>query len=277
MQLLAQMNLFPADGNTGIGTTTPESLLHIKGNSGLILERPGIGKLNFGLTGLNGMPVFVMSGMDGSLGGMVFQATNSGGYDDLFLKADGKVGIGTNDPQATLHVTGDKGLRIERTGAGSANLFFSTLNSAPAFIIAANATDHAIAFRTRASGDYNDLYISTSGNIGLGTYTTTVNGISYRLAVNGSILAKEVRVRTDWADYVFAKDYKLMSLNELEKYITTHQHLPEVPSATEVETQGIDVGKSNALLMKKVEELTLYIIRLNKKIESLEAQVQQRR
>ena len=73
-----------------------------------------------------------------------------------------------------------------------------------------------------------------------------------------------------WADYVFEKNYKLISLNELEKFYSTNKHLPEVPTAKDVIENGIEIGQMNALLLKKVEELTLYIVELNKKIELLE-------
>ncbi len=70
-----------------------------------------------------------------------------------------------------------------------------------------------------------------------------------------------------WSDYVFAKDYKLRSLTSLETFINQHKHLPEIPSAKEVAEKGVSVGDNQALLLKKIEELTLYVIQLNQKIE----------
>jgi uncharacterized small protein (DUF1192 family) len=77
---------------------------------------------------------------------------------------------------------------------------------------------------------------------------------------------------TDWPDYVFENDYQLLSLTELEKFIQTNKHLPGVPSASEVEINGADVGNTQAVLLKKVEELTLYIINLRKEIETLKSE-----
>lgn len=74
-----------------------------------------------------------------------------------------------------------------------------------------------------------------------------------------------------WADYVFEPTYQLMTINQLEEYITTNKHLPNMPTANEVEATGVDLGEINRVLVEKVEELTLYIIALNKRMEQLEA------
>ncbi|MGB4850578.1 MAG: hypothetical protein WBP41_21810, partial [Saprospiraceae bacterium] len=71
-------------------------------------------------------------------------------------------------------------------------------------------------------------------------------------------------------DYVFAPDYKSLSLSEVERFIQLHHHLPNIPSASEVEENGLAVGEMQSKMMEKIEELTLYIIELNKRIESLE-------
>lgn len=74
-----------------------------------------------------------------------------------------------------------------------------------------------------------------------------------------------------WPDFVFGNNYKLMNLYELEHYINTNQHLPDVPAAQEVSANGIDLGEMNAILLQKVEELTLHIIELQKQIDELKA------
>jgi len=107
----------------------------------------------------------------------------------------------------------------------------------------------------------------TSGSLAIGT--APVSG--YKLAVAGNIITEKVRVKlqANWPDYVFGKQYELMPLSELEQYIQKHQHLPEIPSAKEVEEKGLDLGDNQALLLKKIEELTLHMIELNKKVEAL--------
>ncbi len=91
---------------------------------------------------------------------------------------------------------------------------------------------------------------------------------------DGAIYAKEIQVSTNvWADYVFTKEYKLLSLKDLDKYITINKHLPEIPTEKDIFESGIDVGKINVLLLKKIEELTLYMIQINDKCIELENQV----
>jgi len=93
----------------------------------------------------------------------------------------------------------------------------------------------------------------------------------YTLAINGKAIAEEVQVMTriTWPDYVFTEDYELMPLTELEGAIETLGHLPGVPSAEEVEESGHALGKMDAILLEKIEELTLHLIDMNKDIKDL--------
>jgi hypothetical protein len=108
-------------------------------------------------------------------------------------------------------------------------------------------------------------------NVGIGTHSFSDATGDYRLSVNGNIRAHRVRVYTTWADYVFKKDYCLPSLAEVERQVLSEGHLAEIPSEKEVEKDGIDVGEMNKLLLQKVEELTLYVIDLNKQIQELKS------
>lgn len=104
--------------------------------------------------------------------------------------------------------------------------------------------------------------VIVNGNLGVGTVNPTS-----RLSVNGDIKAKEVKVElTGWSDFVFKPAYNLLPLNQLESYILENGHLPEVPDEKEVLTNGIELGAMNAKLLQKIEELTLYVIDLNKKL-----------
>ncbi len=103
-----------------------------------------------------------------------------------------------------------------------------------------------------------------AGNVGIGTEDP---GTDWKLAVNGKIRSKEIKVETGWADYVFEKDYPLPTLQEVEKHIAEKGHLINIPSAEEVETNGIELGEMNKLLLEKIEELTLYVLELNEKVE----------
>jgi hypothetical protein len=124
-----------------------------------------------------------------------------------------------------------------------------------------------------AAKAYDGLMVqyATNGNVGIGTATPNA-----KLAVNGNIRAKEIKVETaNWPDYVFAKDYELPSLTDTENHIKEKGHLPGIPSAEEVKANGIELGEMNAKLLKKIEELTLYLIEMKKdneleKINNLE-------
>ncbi|WP_396597040.1 hypothetical protein [Dokdonia sp. R86516] len=114
------------------------------------------------------------------------------------------------------------------------------------------------------------IYIATNGNMGIGKKEPKV-----KLEVNGQVHARSVKVDIKyWADTVFEDGYDLSRLREIETYIQQNGHLPEIPSATEVEQNGIELGAMNALLLKKIEELTLHLIEKEKQIDQLTKDVQ---
>ena len=120
------------------------------------------------------------------------------------------------------------------------------------------------------SNSSTKMTILSNGNVGIGCTSPSV-----KLAVNGKIQATEVEIKSaPCSDYVFDNDYKLMSLHDLDAYVKVNKHLPEVPSAKEFAADGYSVGQMDDILLRKVEELTLYIIEQNKRIEALEAENQ---
>ena len=106
-----------------------------------------------------------------------------------------------------------------------------------------------------------------AGLVGIGTNDTK----GYKLGVNGSVIATSVTVKASgtWPDYVFKKDYRLPPLGEVKTYIDQNQHLPEVPSEAQVIKDGLNLGEMNKLLLKKVEELTLYMIEKDREIKEV--------
>lgn len=129
-----------------------------------------------------------------------------------------------------------------------------------------------VPYRNRLAGDVylQDGIWDKNGNVAIGT---TVPG-PYKLTVEGSIGARRVKVmQGSWADFVFQEDYKLPTLAEVEDYIKVNRHLPDVPSAKEVEKEGLDVGEMNKRLLQKVEELTLYLIEMNDRNKELEKRI----
>jgi uncharacterized coiled-coil protein SlyX len=149
----------------------------------------------------------------------------------------GSVGIGTETPSAQLHTTG-------------AVRFGGLTND--------NSLNRIVV--SDASGN---LYYRDASSLAL---NETMNS---DLAVNGRVTAKQMQITQAgrWPDYVFSKQYKLPSLREVESFIEQNNHLPGIPSAAEVEKKGIDVAGNQAALLKKIEELTLYVIEQEKLIQ----------
>ena len=135
-------------------------------------------------------------------------------------------------------------------------------------------------------GDFANDILKLHGKVGIGgnssvnfgNFPTTagaVNVSNYNLFVKGGILTEEVRIslQSTWADYVFNKDYNLLSLKDVESFINKNGHLPNVPSAQQVKEEGIALGEMTKIQQEKIEELTLYLIKQNKEIEELKEQV----
>jgi hypothetical protein len=205
----------------------------------------------------------------------------------------GNVGIGTSTPLAKMHVRDGQFM--------SSNINFDNINvkidgrEVPfinftrwigsgsiqhnAFVgqffnnSLGNEYSFGIGTGSSASGDQTTntkaLTILLNGNVGIGTTIP-----DSKLAVNGTIHTKEVKVDLiGWPDYVFEPTYNLKPLSEIETYIKENKHLPEIPSAKEVEKNGALLGEMNKLLLKKVEELTLYMIELKKRDELLQNRI----
>lgn len=111
----------------------------------------------------------------------------------------------------------------------------------------------------------NDFLLTHSGNVGIGT-----SNPNYKLDVNGTIRACELKVDMQGADFVFEEDYQLRSLEEVEEFINANKHLPDVAPAKEMQKEGVKQSEMNQMLLQKIEELMLYVIFQNKKIEELE-------
>lgn len=127
--------------------------------------------------------------------------------------------------------------------------------------------DNGIGFWRSGTG--TAFAIKDNGQVAIGTSTPL--SADAKLSVKGMVVAQKVKVtQTGWADFVFQKNYQLPTLHELEQYIRDHQHLPDIPSAAEVEKEGVDLGEMNKKLLQKIEELTLHLIEQNKRLEALE-------
>lgn len=129
----------------------------------------------------------------------------------------------------------------------------------------------ALAYKNAFAGDvaFAGGVWTSAGNVGIGT-----NSPRGRLSVNGDLYTTKLRItQNGWADFVFDSTYRLAPLSEVESYIQQNHHLPEIPTSREVEADGQDVGETNKRLLQKVEELTLYLIDMHKKLEAQEEKI----
>ena len=265
------------NGNIGIGTQTPNRKLTISGQSGTFLNVKGNNGVNEILIGAdaNGGILSTMTNHD-----LLLRA--GGNSTKVIIKADGKVGVGTIDPSRVLEVAGDGNIDVVdgsnavgisrfRNSSGS-GLDISTFSSTGDLILRTTYTGTDLIFGTRnASANYERVRITAAGDVGIGTTTPDA-----KLTVKGDIHTREVRVDLNGAtgpDYVFEEDYDLWSLEETEQFIRENKHLPEIPSAAEMEKDGIELKKMNLKLLQKVEELTLHLIRQEKEIAELKSKV----
>lgn len=184
----------------------------------------------------------------------------------LYLQNNSKKGViikgpdnnwGGSSPTAALEIrtsTNNQKMWLDGNEIDSNSTFYLNYNSSTNVTIAHGG---------------GNVYLATGGgNVGIGTSSP-----NNKLDVAGTIRAYEIVVETGWSDFVFAKNYPLKSLSEVDSYIIKNGHLPDVPSAKDVKKQGVPLGQSQAKLLQKIEELTLYLIEQNKKISAMQSEI----
>ncbi|MCF6350568.1 MAG: hypothetical protein L3J23_05995 [Flavobacteriaceae bacterium] len=255
--VMQAQNTFPSNGNVGVGTTNPLQKLHIHNSSSLSimgisgiapgilfspnrsssLSRAAIGLSTSGnhyFTSARSGDFNIRGGGGGRLlFGTLASSSSTNGNIRMAITNNGRVGIGITNPSSKLDVNGDARFRGAKT--------------------------------------------IVNGNLGVGT-----NNPNEKLTVKGTIHCQEVKVSLNVpADYVFEKyytgksslkeNYNMPTLEEVEAYTRANNHLPEMPSAKEIQKNGLHLKEMTNLLLQKIEELTLYTIEQEKRIKALEA------
>jgi hypothetical protein len=269
-------NYAAVNGYIGIGNNTPTEKLTIGPGTSPTASAPLLGMFGYGLTGTLDQRLLMYADKNN---GLLFEApkdatgarlpiqfnwrSGSTTTPPLYIKGSNSyVGIGTSTPAYQLDVAGTvsaTGLKITGGTQGQVLTYnasgLATWQAAPASQWTTNGAN---------------INYATAGYVGIGSTNPDA-----KLTVNGAIHTSEVKVdlSVPGPDYVFEKNYNLLSLDEIKTYIDQNKHLPEVPSAKEMEKNGVQLGEMNMLLLKKVEELTLHLIEMKQENENLKSRI----
>lgn len=285
-------------GKSGIEISNPQL-------SGIKISKPGVFGIDIDATSKTGINLIATNGtgliinaLNGK--GMLLNSSNYDGLDltvanakginmnitkgnGINMQLDGGIGMNTVMPTGTginLNITKGTGANIQvdygvalksTTISGISIQSKSGNNGTSGFFIGGK-------FIVQANGYTTPTIIANSvGKFGIRTSDLSLYDVAIKgyVGIDGKVECDELEVKlVDLADFVFAKNYKLMSLEKVEKFIQENNHLPDVPSAEEVASEGLNVGQFQNLLLQKIEELTLYMIELKKENDKLKAEIE---
>jgi hypothetical protein len=271
VQLSYSQNVFPTSGNVGIGTTAPKQKLTIVGNYNAIDQgAPTNGQNSTAILRLQSSAYGPGEVLDFGMNIKSYGWIQPQDYNDpnafynLILNAKGgNIGIGTVNPTSKLEsVNTIAGITSFKSMGINGYLLIDNVGSGENYYSANKFQEFQI-------NGVPKMRINSDGNVGIGTTSPT-----NKLDVNGTIHSKEVKVDMNgWSDFVFKKEYKLPTLEEVEKHIIEKGYIENIPSEEEVLKDGINLGEMNSKLLQKIEEMTLYMIQQNKAIEELRQEI----
>ena len=279
------------DGYVGIGTVNPMQNLHIQGRTyggGNNQNNTTSAVIRIEDVYDNGtIPNYTRTAYwdissSAKQRGLYFSTDQGSGFSTpvevMRLSENGQIVMGPTDNCSNpinIKLIVDGHILLTDGPTGEPRSLYWGYNCHPEWGIEYNSSDGGLNFwnpYTSNSGfaNYRLFLQDGTGNVGIGT-----NNPEYKLDVCGTIRAKEVLIDLNGScpDYVFEQNYNLMSLSDLKAYIDTNKHLPEIPSAKETEENGINLSEMNMMLLKKVEELTLYILQLEERVREMEESV----
>jgi hypothetical protein len=272
---------FNSGGNVGIGTTTPTEKLQVTGgNISIRTDTNGTwGSLRLGSTNVSYLDAWAGLESDNeaigtNVANLKFYTSYGSRSEKMRVTASGNVGIGTTSPNSKLDIYGN--LKVGAATTGTVNAIEIIANIGTPFsgklLYGTDNLGWKFAISKKSGSTITDqLTIQDNGNVGIGTTNP-----DEKLTVKGKIHAEEIKVDLAVpADYVFQKyytgkselksDYTMLTLAEIESFTKENHHLPNVPSAKEVQQNGLSLGTMSNVLLQKVEELTLYAIEQDKK------------
>ncbi|MFH6966175.1 hypothetical protein [Flavobacterium sp. FlaQc-28] len=288
-QINFAQSIFPIDGNNvGIGTTSPTSSLtiikkldqnfaHIYFGEPFAISGQSSASLCFGGSGIqNSGFTWVPNNLTEGKLHLSFGDFDNGIKNSIKMtfQSNGNVGIGTTAPKQKLTIVGDQTV-VDQGGLTNGQNSTAILRLQSSINGAGEVLDLGMNIKSygwiqpqdfnNPSAFYNLILNGKGGNVGIGELNP-----KNKLDVNGTIHSKEVKVDMNgWSDFVFKKEYNLPTLEQVEKHIKEKGHLENIPSEKEVLKNGISLGEMNAKLLRKIEEMTLYMIDFKKEMNEL--------
>lgn len=278
VEMVSGNNNVSVPESLGIGLLNPENKLDVRiattdGQNGPILSSYPIASfINNGSTG--GKRGLQIGAPTGSIVSPVFLKVtgtsnrfailNENNQEQFTLLGDGRMGIGIHEPKVKFHlhesISPDAYIHLTNQTTGMA--LGDGLEISSNGDLGANIWNYESGYLRFATGNTERMRISAGGYLGIGT-----SNPSELLTVNGNIKAKKLIVsQAGWPDYVFAPQYELKPLSAVESFIKKYKHLPDVPTEEQISENGLNVGDTQVLLLRKIEELTLYVIELKKEL-----------